>query len=281
MSPGREEGPLGRAWLCSPRVLPALWGQGWGMGTGEGSWALWELLLLSTGKQLLLLGLKSTRKGFLPAPPSRSEDQMAPWPPCPPEVLPLLEIPSLPQAPQASCQAAAPLSPPSACFLFLSPQGPPLVHLAFSSSPSVSVPLHPRTVNFIKPQETSGSVTSDLDSGAMGWSSQPSAGVSLPAHFHQSRTKGRDGPRGPLPRGVMGALAVGPAHPRGSGGSGWVARPLQELGWRCPGVAGAGWGKGRGRATHMAVGAGLARPAWAFPLGVRGWPQPLLQVVWR
>lgn len=45
------------------------------MGTGEGSWVLWELLLLSTGEQLLLLGSKSIRKGFIPLPSSRTGDQ--------------------------------------------------------------------------------------------------------------------------------------------------------------------------------------------------------------
>lgn len=45
------------------------------LGTGEGSWVLWELLLLSTGEQLLLLGSKSIRKGFIPLPPSRTGDQ--------------------------------------------------------------------------------------------------------------------------------------------------------------------------------------------------------------
>lgn len=74
MSPEMEEEPLGRAWpLCgsdlsqASHALALLRHQG-DEGGGVLPGPCGKLLLLSTGEQLLLLGSKSIREGFLPAP---------------------------------------------------------------------------------------------------------------------------------------------------------------------------------------------------------------------
>lgn len=87
VSPEMEGEPLGRAWpLCgsdlsqSSRALalsPHHGDEGGGVLPGPCG----KLLLLSTGEQLLLLGSKSTREGFLPAPSPGSEGQRASRPP--------------------------------------------------------------------------------------------------------------------------------------------------------------------------------------------------------
>lgn len=148
----REEELLVRAWpLCDSDLslsFPSLGslfsvlqcpGPTATSGNGEGSWTLWELLLLSTVEQLLLPGLKSIRKRFLLPPPpggrirgptaTLSSGQAAP------------SIP--PRAPKLNLQAAAPFPPPRFSLPQSSPVPPLSGHLSFLAALQFLFPFVP------------------------------------------------------------------------------------------------------------------------------------------
>lgn len=126
-----------------------------------------KLLLLSTGEQLLLLGSKSTRKGFLPAPSRGSEGQGPQGHPEHRRCYPFYsQLPSSPRPlhlyPQPGSSFS--VSPSALCWGISFP----------SSCPLVSVPLHPCTVNLFKPGRSQGpetlqTWTLESRAGALRW----------------------------------------------------------------------------------------------------------------
>lgn len=169
-------------------------------------------------------GLMSIRKGFLPAPSPKSENQRALATPSPEDGA--LFISSSPKALQAGPQVAVPLSAPPS--LFPLPQSPPV------PSTQVIIP-SPAALQFLFPFVLSTLLNPVRPQGllvptwtrVLHWSSQPGPGVSSLPHLHQSSKKGSLSPR-----------AISQQCPGGPGGLGWVQWPLQDLGLRSPGMVG-------------------------------------------
>lgn len=153
--------------LCSrpPSDTPAAEATSWG---GRRVLAPGELLLLSTGEQLLLLGLSQHGKDSqLPPPPGHRNRGHHHHPELRRCCLTPLPSPTRPAKPH---QAAAPFpSPQPVSSSSTSPTPTPFLypgHPSLSSRPFGFCSLCPRATNSMKLHETSGSGPSNLDSGA-------------------------------------------------------------------------------------------------------------------